>query len=164
MSKDPLGESKGKLGVLQRAYEVDERRALEEKKRVDAIVDERQKIVEELEGERDALETKLQTLRGQDKRNALHTGDAGQLAAIERYAKRLQLQAGALDSVLEERRKELQQAVERSGFAEQELLAARMEKKKVERILKNRADTVRAVNEASNEALADEMSFYRPKK
>ena len=158
-----MARKKGKLKALQRSYEVEERSAAQHKREVEVVVEERRKVFEELLLEKQRLEVELKKVRTQDRASALVLGDAQQLLAFSRYEARLKRELKELDVRLEQREHELQQAADRAELAGDELVAARIEKKKVERFLEQKAESVRVRDAASEEAEVDESSFYRGK-
>lgn len=150
-----------KLQALRKAKEIEEQKALEEKQKVEIVVEERQKIVDSLQRKHDALCQKLERMRTTERGNALHVGDATQLGAIFSYEKRVNAELEELSCQLDARRKELKMALERGELADQDLLRARVERKKIEKFLDNRQLTERVVDAAIEEALTDEMNYYR---
>jgi hypothetical protein len=155
MSKDV------KLQALRTACEVEEQQALERKKKVDAVVEERKQIVNMLLAKRDALLGRLKKLTTTNRAEALHAGDASGLAAVTRFEKRLNGDLEKLLAELELRTKELEKAQERAQLADKELVDARIEKKKIERFLENWQRSERVRDAAIDEAITDEMSSYK---
>ncbi|MCB0322882.1 MAG: hypothetical protein KDD69_04890 [Bdellovibrionales bacterium] len=158
MAQDP------KLQALKRTYEVQEQQALEEKRKVDAVVEHRRKAVEALRHERDALSDKLADIRSVGRQSALCSGDAARLNSIAAYESRLVQVLRELQTVLAEKEQELSSGLARLTLAEEDLLAARIETKKLERFVEHREQAARVTDAAREEALTDEMNFYRRKK
>ena len=150
-----------KLQALQRACEVEEQRALEEKMRVDSIVEARQSLVDQIGAEREELERTLEGLHTKRRDVALQNGDASQLASISRYRVRLTKELGEIEENFQARLKELDVALARAEIAEEELVAARVERKKVEKFLDSREQSARVVDAAIEESESDELSYYR---
>lgn len=153
-----------KLAVLQQTYELEERKAIEEKRKIDLVVEEREAIVAVVEAQLDELQSKLRQMQQNEKRRAVTSGDGGLLASVERYRRRVQDDVHRLGLELQERQSELSRARERLQIAEQDLVAARLEKKKVERLLERRELSARINAEAVEEAETDEMSFFTRKR
>ncbi|HQH28488.1 MAG TPA: hypothetical protein PLP17_13915 [Oligoflexia bacterium] len=151
----------GKLQALQTSCEIDEQQAFERKRKVDDIVVQRQKLVDELAGKRTVMLKKLQKLEHVDRGAALLNGDALRLSAISRYSKRLSADIERLSAEFEERTQELRRALERARLAEQALIDARIEKKKIEKFIENRRQTERVHNAAMEEDAIDELNLYR---
>lgn len=155
MSKDV------KLQALRTACEVEEQNALERKRKVDLIVEERKRIVDALSEKRDALSDRLKKLTTTDRAEALHMGDARTLAAVTRFEKRINADLEKLSAELGQRGAELAKAQERLRLADQELLDARIEKKKIAKYLENWQQSERVKDAALDEAITDEMVSYK---
>lgn len=153
-----------KLQALRKTYEIEEQRALEEKQRVENVVEERRQIVEDLHRKCDELDGTLKRLRTKERGLALSSGDTVQLSAISRYEKRVKSELDEISRLAALRKKEFEQALERLQIAEQDLIDARIEKKKIEKFMDNRQHSERVVDAAIEEALTDEMNFYRHRK
>ena len=158
-----MKRKKGKLEALQRTYQLEEREVLQHKKEVEDVVDERRKKLEELHLENERLELELKKVRTTDRAVALTQGDAPQLLTLSRYEARLKRELKNLSALIEEQDRELKQALVRAEIASDDLVAARIEKKKVERFLEQKAESMRARDAASQEVVEDESNFYRRK-
>ncbi len=156
--------TENKLRALRRTFEIEEQRALAARNQVDSVVKERQAITEDLYARRDKLLKSLEDLRTDGRKKALHSGDGSQLASISRFSTRLEKELAELQEVIASREKELNSALERLEVAEEELVEARLEKKRLERLLDKREFSERIRDEANKEAEADEMNFYRRRK
>ena len=153
-----------KLSALLTSCEVEEQKALQEKRRIDDIVEQRRVRVEEVAARQSALEQRRLLLKEEQRLLALQAGDVGRLKAVLDFEKRLAKEAQDVTELLEKRQTELNRALERAAIAHEELIAARIEKKKVEKILSRRTDEEQAVGAAVEQALQDELSSYRHSK
>lgn len=157
-------QTEKKLRALQRTFELEEQRALAARNKIDEVVEQRRAIVEKLHEERRRLSDALHRLRNQDRSKALQAGQGAALASISRYSARIEKELAELSGVIASREQELASAVERLTAAGDDVIAARLEKKRVERLLDKREFSERLRDEANKEADADEMSFYRRRK
>ena len=159
-----MARKKGKLEALQRTYEVEERNAIEHKRQIDIVVEQRRTAVVELVARKEEMEQKISELCTKDRAGALVRGDAEQLIAVSRYRQRLSTKLAELAVQIEQREQELKMALERFSAAEEEVVSARVDKKKVERFLEQQAHSVRVRDAAVEEVETDESNFYRRKK
>lgn len=150
-----------KLGALLRGREIDERSAIQHRNQVGAIVQERQEMLNALEIKRDAVLKRVSTLISKNRYSALQAGDISQVSSITRYSKRLEAELERLEKQIGERRRELGLAKEREGLAEEDVVAARIERKKIEKLLSNRENIELRKKVAREESRADEMATYR---
>ena len=147
-----------KLQALGKTYELQEQQAVGRKLNVDAVVEERQRATVKLLERRNTLLNTLSSLRKKDKRSAVLSGEAWRLNSISYYEKKVQEQILALESMIEEKTKELQRACARQQMAEKEIVEARIERKKLENFL-DRQKTYQRISEAAREEIvSDEMS------
>ena len=152
------------LVSLQKACEAKEQEALIRHRDVERVVETRRQASEKVRIEKELLEKKLSRLSGADRNSALKQQDAGQLDSIAQYSERLRRDVFRLETVLAERLKELQMAVERSEIAEQELVEARMESRRVEKLIEERNMQALVRGSALEEAATDEMATNLPGK
>lgn len=153
-----------KLQALFRSLEVIERSALEEYQKVETIHQQRAEKCEDLKAEKDSLNKGLAKLRGSDRTQAVLSGNASSVSSILLKEKALESALRLLSEKIATAVGDLTRAQERLTIAEKELLEARIEKKKVERLRENRENFARNVSSASSEIETDEMSFFRRKK
>ncbi len=155
MSKD------SKLHAMRTACEVEEQAAIEAKNRVDAVVRERQDIVGMLLNQQRKLAEKLKNLTSEQRSKALLAGDALQLAAITQYAQKLKQDTDNLSAKLKERSQELETALVRARLADEELIKARVEKKKLDKLIENWQQSELRRSVALDELNNDELSHVR---
>lgn len=154
-------ENEKKLRALQKTFELDEQRILHERNDIDQVVDQRRRLVEEVQEQRSVLQEKLNKLRTEERAAALQTGNGQRLASTSRFEKRVEKELAEVEELVASREKELAAAVERFEATDAELVEVRIEKKKLERLLDKREFRERIRDEATQEALADEMNYYR---
>ena len=150
----------GKLHALQTQYELEEQNALEEMNRVAIVVAERRGVVESLVSKRVELEEELGRLRGSQRQKALQSGNSSQLASIARFEKLVVEKLSVVENNLVEKEAELKRALDREESAEKNLVLARIERRKVEKVIENRQRSARVIDAAREEAMTDEMNFY----
>jgi len=152
------------LVSLQKACEAKEQEALVRHRDVEKVVDQRRQASEKVRLAKQGLEQKLSKLSGADRNSALKQQDAGQLDSIAQYSKRLRQDIARLEAELVERLKELQMALDRSAIAEQELVAAKMESRRVAKLIEERNMQALVRGSALEEAASDEMANSLPGK
>jgi flagellar biosynthesis chaperone FliJ len=153
-----------KLRALFRSLEVTERAALEEFQKIEAVQQERKKIVDCLIAEKDIHTSELAQLRGSRRTKAVLSGNLNSVSSMLLKEKTLEDEIRSLDERMAEAVRDFENAQQRLEHAEKDLIEARIEKKKVERLRENRENFARNVSSASSEIESDEMSFYRRKK
>ena len=158
MASDP------KLLAVRKTYEVRESEVLEEHRRIEAIVDVRQRAVDEVAAEVAALTNQIGELRSKKRKDAFARGDSALLASIDEYERHLSREREKITRVLEERSKESESAKQRLEQSHAEVVAVRIELKKIDTLLEGRAHRSRVVEVAREEVLTDEMAFYRKPK
>ena len=136
------------LVSLQKACEAKEQEALVRHRDVEKVVDQRRQASEKVRLAKQGLEQQ----------------DAGQLDSIAQYSKRLRQDIARLEAELVERLKELQMALDRSAIAEQELVAAKMESRRVAKLIEERNMQALVRGSALEEAASDEMANSLPGK
>ncbi len=152
--------NESKLHVLHRAYEVEEQKALEEKKKVSEKVNERQKIVDELLRERNRMQAAIREWRTKGRVSALRGGEAWRLASGASFETRIAAELAVLEERLRNKTEELNRAIERAKLADDDWKEARLDKKRLEKVMDNRYASELAVDVAREEIDADELSFF----
>lgn len=152
-----------KLGVLLRTYEAAEKDAAHEQRRVSDIVAERRRVVEELRSRHSALSEKVSALIGAKRPEALRTGNVSQITTISAYTGRLHKELAQIEEHVKVKEEELQRAVERAQLAQDELVSARVEKKKLEQLIEAQRRISARQDLARSEAAADELNTFRRK-
>ncbi len=147
------------LLALQKACEAKEQEVLSRKKEIQRVVEERSRLLDEVRVEWNSAQEKLQRLLGPDRLKAVKESDSFGLQAISEFSNRLRAQMKEHEKVIAEREKDLNMARERELLAEEELMGARLESRRVEKLLEERnfRALVRgtALEEAANDDLAN---------
>lgn len=154
----------GQLLALHKACEVEEQKALQRKREVDRVRDERKKLFDVVAEKQEALRARIHGLLTTDRREAMCSRDVGRLQSISEYIERLRREIEALDPELSERRRELSQADERAALAEREFTAARLESRRLQKLIEERNLLALVQDRALEEADLDEMSTVRRNK
>lgn len=153
-----------KFHALRTACEVEEQQVIEQKKIVDAVIDQRQKAFSEVQNRRDELELKLKKLLEIERPRAFQLQNGQHLAAITRYEQKLKREAAENSKLLKERREELERALERMKSIDEELLKAKVEKKKIDKLFDNWQQIELAKDAAIDEAMNEELAQFRRSK
>lgn len=153
-----------KLDTLLRSLELDERSILDEKAQVEKVYDERRAGFEDLQNQQAAISRKLEELQSRVRGAALRSGDVLGLGGIDTFRLRLTSEYEAIEPLLATAKKELESARNRMENVQEELIAVRIEIKKVEKVIENRLRSKRLTRAAAEESETDEMGFFRRKK
>jgi len=151
------------IHAVIRAAESKELDALQARKQVDAVVEQRKVLVDKLSLQIAELELKLKKAAQEDRYSALFKGKAGVLSSLEAFRDRLEREIRLLKTSLLDKQSDLQKAIERAEIAEQELVEARVEKKKAEHLLTNMKEAEAVLKQAEEEAKADDYNIFRTK-
>ena len=150
--------SKQKLEVILRSLEVEERGALEEKLRIEEIADARVKGLSGLVEERTVLYSKLDDLSQSQKRALVGGSKAVSPAEIQAFKGRINKQIEELKVKIDKADEQYKLARERLELAENELLEARIGRKKVEKLLDSKKAREQVKQEMVEERLLEEYS------
>ncbi len=154
-----------RLGGLLKKFEAAEHEALIEQFRVDEVVDERKRHVELLASRTDTLRKRLDELAREETQAALLSGDPSQISAVKNYERRLSKEFTLLKNSLNEAKSDLDRALSRSQSALDEVVEARIEKKKIEQLQSSREASERRRDLAREEESSEEFhGFHRSKK
>ncbi|MCB0358054.1 MAG: hypothetical protein KDD44_00405 [Bdellovibrionales bacterium] len=151
-----MTDGDGKLESLRRATEVGEYEAVRYLRQVQDVVDAREVRVHELQESLGQLRRRVAMLKGEGTRQALQQG--GGAASEHTFAKRLAGDIAVLERELDERIRELRAAELRLRAAEDDVTSARIERKKIEKLIANRQDIARRAGEAREELASDERA------
>lgn len=153
-----------KLAAVLTSFEVAERSALLEFRRIEKVAEERNSVLQVLRREHEALAERVRNLLGERTHRALLQGDTTQLFAVRRYEQQLAKALVELDKEIQSQTEEVRRADERTKLAEQDLIAARIEKKKVEQLSANRRQLAQVREAAREEEKLDELNSYQRNK
>ncbi len=152
------------LVSLQKACEAKEQEALIRHREIEKVVDARRQASEKVRLEKERIEERLSKLLNTERNSALRQRDSAQLESIAQYAERLRRELSSVEVELGEKVKELQMAVERASLAEQDLVTAKMESRRVERLIEERSRQALVHGSAIEEAASDELANTLPGK
>ena len=155
MSKD------SQLIAVRKTLELEEHKALQHASEIDRVVRERREALESVIAKQEGLKRKLLDLAQKHRINALQGGDVARLAGIDRYAGRLRKELAETDEHVASKQQDLDRALERAKLADEDLVKARLERKRVERFIDERSLREKMLGAAVEEALLDEMSSFR---
>ena len=148
------------LLALLKASEVEEQRALLQKRDIDNVVEARQLLADQLRKQKEELDARLKDVGNKFRIAALQEQDAAQMQSVTKYAEQLRKTGSVLDKEWQERNQELQRAIERATLAENELVEVRFEKKRLEKLLEERNLQELVLGSAVEDSLIDEMSTH----
>ena len=146
------------LVALQKACEAREVEVANRKKQIVDVRLERQRIVEELESTCLTLSKKVSALLDKDRLSAARGSTGPQLQGVVGYAEKVRAEIEKTKVVLIEKRKDLEMAVTREKMVEEELLSARLETRRVEKLLEERNFQSLVHTSALDEITTDEHS------
>jgi len=146
------------LIALQKACEAQEQEIARRKKEIAKVRHERQEIVDELERTRKDLESKVSSLLGKDRLKASRGTRGPDIQGVTNYAERVREEVEKTKMLLDEKRKDLDMALAREKLIEDELMSARLETRKVERLLDERNLQTLVHTTALEEVSTDELS------
>lgn len=152
-----MAEEEKYRGVLK-AQKAAEHEAIQERNTILAVLENRQSVIAELEAAEQGILGRLKQVATENRSALLSTGEIHRFTAGRAYEERLKAQLQELEHELQEKRISLERARERTKNAEQEVLDARVEKKKIEQ-LQSSHTRLRSVSKAAlEEAETDERS------
>ena len=146
------------LVALQKACEARELEIVNRKKEVENVRLGRQQVVDGLERDCQRLERKRSDLLNKDRISAARGSAASQIQGIVVYADKIRDEIESAKVVLAERRKDLEMAIAREKIVEEELLSARLETRRVEKLLEERNFQSLVHTSALDEVTVDELS------
>lgn len=150
-----------KLETLLRAREVAVEDATRNLRKVESVLEARRQKCEELGKKKSRLLAQLNELRGSARLDALRVGNVNMVASVTHYVKRLVQQVSGIEGLLAERQEEYRRAQEHLAMAHEDLVQARVEKGKVEKLISNRRQSEYLAEEAREETLLDEVNSAR---
>ena len=149
-----------KLSALLQSYELEERDIIKERVGIEHIRDQRQSSYDEVVAVQHLLQKRIQSLGAEVAIDALRKGDSVELHTMERYREKLQLKLDTQNALVAQKFEELTRVEERFTEIENLLVATRLKKKKLEKLMDSRNSEARIVEAATEEALLDEMNFF----
>jgi len=156
--------SEKKLLALRKSYEVQEGAAREAHRAVETVHDERLALLREEEQALADVEERLRSLMGSQRASACAKGTGAALESVRIFRDRLQSEKEQVAKRVASAQKEVERSSERLEIAHDELLEIRIEVKKLDKILEDRALRSKIRDAAREEIVADEMNFYRRRK
>ncbi len=147
-----------KLDVLLKKTEMVVQEAACYLRDVETVVEQRRQSYEELQGSKKRLVEKLRDTRGSGRLKALQAGDVLGVSAMTCYLTRLTQQIARFERMLERDIEDLKRAKQRAELAHRELLEARIEKSKIEQVIKKRKKSEYITSVAREDDMFDEMN------
>ncbi len=153
-----------KIASVLKAREMQETEALQEKARVQSVLSGRQV---ELEGMIDTLgrmKGDQEQIRNIARPNLLVTGELYRLPGLLRYDRQLEKKIVQLEKKISEKKEEIAMAESRAKTAQDDLVGARMERKRVEIFISRKVLEHRKTESALGEQEFDDLIGARRKK
>lgn len=153
-----------KLQALLRSCEAQEQSAARDFSRLQDVLRQREQHLSGLAEELTGLKLKLQDMQRERIFGGSASGTCSSVSTITSYTKRLTAQIEKLEDSIRASKQDVSRAAERCDAAEEELIEARIEKKKIERLISGRQDVQRATETAREEVSLDDMLNRKPRK
>lgn len=147
-----------KISTLLKGAKMQEQEAAQECLRIGTVADNRQRIVSELRGRERQKSAELLQEIPRRRWQAVREGNLQQVSAVTAYQRRLEKELERVSAELREREQDLAAAALRLAAAEAELIEARRDKRKVEKVISNRDAARQVAAAARDEAENDELS------
>ncbi len=124
--------------ALKNKYEIMEREALQNKVKVDAVVEQRKLTLKALETKKSELTERTKKASTELRTKALLSDDFSLVNSIYSFQENIRNEIKELEKQIEEKAKELSQATERADIAEKDWQNARIDVKKVDTLIENK--------------------------
>ncbi|MBP9838556.1 MAG: flagellar FliJ family protein [Proteobacteria bacterium] len=124
--------------ALKKKYEIIEREALQNKVKIDAVVEQRKQVLSVLEVKKTELIAKSKKASSDLRTKALLSDDFSLVNSVYSFQENLRNEIKELDKLIAEKAKELSQATERAVLAEKDWQNARIDVKKVDTLIENK--------------------------
>jgi hypothetical protein len=147
-----------KITMLLRARESEEQLAVRDLSKVVKVLDERTAAWNEVRIEREKLEKKEEENKKKAKEYALQGKSVDEIQGLLTFAESLGKKIEELKKLEAVKEKDSKQAQVRAAHAEEDLLLARVEKKKVEVLLEQKMQEERVRKYAEDEDAQEELS------
>ncbi len=152
-----MGRDRGLISLLK-TRKADERKALQELKRIEEILIERKRVFRDCELDCEKILQQLSDLEGEHRGAALQQGDASRVESINSFSRALRRKLAKKQAILAKRQEELERASERASVAFSVLKEVRIELKKVETLIDGRERSHRVHGAALEEFAQDELT------
>jgi len=157
-------KSQTKLNVLLKSLEIAEKQVVQEKLRIEEIADSRVAVLSKLIEERNSIYARLEALSSGQKRNLVGGSQTSSPAQVQAFRKRLTKDLETLKPKIETADRQFKSARERLELAENELLEARIERKKVEKLLDSKIAREQVKHEMVEERIMEELNSGKVRK
>ncbi len=156
-----LSEKLKKFAAILKNAEAEEHQAAQLKKKIEEVLDSRKSKLAEVEARRSKLLEKLAVMMGEKRYSALNSGDISRVASITGYRERLEREILEVEREFETQNVEVNRAIERAKMAEDDLLEARIERRKIEQLVTAEEQSERLKKVALEEINTDELNSSR---
>ena len=146
-----------KLASLLKSREAEEYQALQETMRIDKVLSEREKLLSKVEEQIGQILSQIQEIEGPARGEALQSGDATKVASLCDFVAILHKKVAKLQNLKQQRKEDLESAKSRMALAQEELLKARVERKKIETLMAGEERSRRLVDAAIDESEQDDL-------
>ena len=156
-----MSAQKTKFDALLKSREVNENEALQEELRVRSILDERRVVYDNFVSRKEGLVEQIAYLRSRARIDALRKGDVNGLSTVIHFLRALEKQLAELDKSVVKKKVELDVAKNRAMLAGNDVVLARIERKKVETLVEGRVQSQRVLEAARDEATVDDFNISK---
>lgn len=156
-----ISEKVKKFAAILKNAEAEEHQAAQLKKEIEEVLDNRKSKLEEIEAKRSQLLQKRALILGEKRYSALNSGDISLVASITGYRERLEREILEVEREYETQSVDVNRALERVKMAEDDLLEARIERRKIEQLISAEEQSERLKKVALEEINTDELSSSR---
>jgi flagellar biosynthesis chaperone FliJ len=155
-------DRRNKLEALLKSCEVTEKEFHKYRAAVEKVVLVRQADYESVKNRYNALDTRVKSLLIESK--AIFSGESTaskNVIAIQSFLKRLSKEMSMLTELIGQKESELQSALNRLSIADQDLVNARIEKQKIDKLIQSIDDFSKIKEAASEDFALDELATIR---
>ena len=152
-----------KLLALHKAAVGQERTVLQEKLRIEKIVEERFLKLKNLEDKKESIELEVVELEKKEKLRALQKSDIEKVQTITAYVNRLQQELEELLESINHHSNDYESAKMRLEDYSEELRVAKVERKKIEKLIESHSNADLLKKEAFSEAQLEDRAGFKGK-
>lgn len=156
-----MSEGDSKLLAILKSFEGAEHAALRERAKVLQVFEQRESALKQAKERQEKLQSRLSHLRGAGRFSSLHAGELGSVRAGAVFGVRLEGELREVESEVHILLEDVRRAQERVAAVEQELVHARIDRKRIETLLGNREQARRVVGAHVEELQAEELQSFK---
>jgi hypothetical protein len=158
-----MSEGDSKLLAILKSFEGAEHAALRERAKVLQVFEQREGALKRAQERQEKLRSRLLHLRGAGRFSALHAGELGSVRAGAAFGVRLEGELREVESEVHTLVEDVRRAQERVTAVDEEVIQARIDRKRIETLLENREQARRVVGVHVEEVQAEELQGFKRK-